>query len=214
MQRALIVIDVQNEYVTGNLPIGYPDVGESLDNIAAAMDAATGAGVPVVVVQHAAPENSPIFARGSEGFALHPTVAGRPFDHLVEKALASSFDGTDLADWLAAKGVDTLTIAGYMTQNCDESTARDAASRGLTVEFLSDATGTLAMSNNAGSVSAEELHRHVLVVMATNFASVVTTDEWIGALHKGEPLECPNLIASTEAGREEAVRRSNARSVA
>ncbi|AJT62110.1 hypothetical protein T261_0420 [Streptomyces lydicus] len=206
MKRALLVIDVQNEYVTGNLPIGYPDVKESLGNIGSAMDTAAEAGIPVVVVQQAAPETSPIFARGSDGFALHETVAIRAYDHLVEKALPSSFAGTGLDDWLAARGIDTLTIVGYMTQNCDESTARDAAHRGYAVEFLSDATGTLAMSNRAGSVTAEELHRAVLVVMQSRFASVATTAEWIEAVRGdgSDALEKPNIFASTEAGRQAA----------
>ena len=64
-RRALIVIDAQNEYVTGDLPIEYPDVQTSLANIGRAMDAARAAGVPVVVVQHLAPAGSPVFARGS-----------------------------------------------------------------------------------------------------------------------------------------------------
>jgi nicotinamidase-related amidase len=46
-RRALIVIDVQNEYVTGDLPIEYPDVNVSLANIGRAIDAAARHDVPV-----------------------------------------------------------------------------------------------------------------------------------------------------------------------
>jgi nicotinamidase-related amidase len=46
-KRALIVIDVQNEYVTGKLRIEYPDVQTSLANIGQAMDAARDAGIPI-----------------------------------------------------------------------------------------------------------------------------------------------------------------------
>ena len=201
MNRALIVIDVQNEYVSGNLPIGYPELSESLKNICSAMDAAKDAGIPIVVVQQVAGESSPIFARGSHGFELHEVITMRSYDHLVEKTLPSSFTGTDLAHWLANRDIDTIVIAGYMTQNCDESTARDAAHRGLTVEFLSDATGTLAMSNNAGSVSAEQLHRTVLMVLQSRFAAVGTTQEWIDAVAGGTPLPRPNIFASTQAAR-------------
>jgi nicotinamidase-related amidase len=200
-KRSLVVIDVQNEYVTGNLPIGYPDPVESLKNIGAAMDAAAAARIPIVVVQQVAPERSPIFARGSHGHELHEVVTSRSYDHLVEKMLPSAFTGTDLADWLAARDVDTIVIAGYMTQNCDESTARDAVHRGLAAEFLADATGTLALSNRAGSVCAEDLHRAVLVVLQSRFAAVGTTQEWIHAIGGGTPLERPNIFSSTEAGR-------------
>ncbi|WP_459745330.1 isochorismatase family protein, partial [Pseudomonas sp. 3A(2025)] len=76
-KRALIVIDVQNEYFTGNLPIEYPDPQQSLANIGRAIDAAQAHRIPVVLVRHLASADSPLFARGSEGAALHPAVAGR-----------------------------------------------------------------------------------------------------------------------------------------
>lgn len=204
VNRALLVIDVQNEYISGNLPIGFPHPEVSLANVGKAMDAAAEAGIPVVVVQQTAPEGSPIFARGSHGFDLHPVVGSRGHDHMIEKTLPSCFTGTDLAGWLTDHGVDTIAIAGYMTQNCDESTARDAAHRGLNVEFLSDATGTLAMSNHAGSLGAEELHTAVLVVLQSRFASVVSTDEWIQAVKYGTPTPRPDIFTSTQAGRDAA----------
>ena len=55
-----------------------------------------------------------------------------------------------------------MTVAGYMTHMCCDTTASKAAHLGLKVEFLSDATGTLPVKNSAGEVSAEELHRSTL----------------------------------------------------
>jgi len=199
--RALVVIDVQNEYVSGNLPIAYPELSESLVNIGVAMDTAVALGMPVVVVQQVAPETSPIFAKGSHGYALHEVVTSRSYDHHVEKTLPSVFVGTDLAPWLEARSIDTIVIVGYMTQNCDESTARDALHRGLAVEFLSDATGTLAMANQQGSLGAEELHRAVLLVLQSRFAAVSTTREWVDAVHNGTDLERSNVVASTAIAR-------------
>jgi nicotinamidase-related amidase len=200
-RRALVVIDVQNEYVTGDLPIEYPDVQTSLANIGRAMDAARAAGVPVVVVQNIAPASSPLFARGSAGAQLHPVVASREHDHHVEKSLPSAFAQTDLADWLAARGVDTLTIVGYMTHNCDASTAFEATHRGLKVEFLVDATGSVPYENDAGVASAEEIHRVFSVVMQSRFAAVATTDAWLAALEAGVPLPGGNIYASNQKAR-------------
>ncbi len=202
MGRALVVIDVQNEYVTGSLPISYPPVDESLARIEQAIDTADAAGIPVVFVQQRAPASSPIFAEGSDGAALHPVVAGRRHDLLVSKALPSAFADTELESWLGEHDVDTIAIAGYMTQNCDESTARDAAQRGYRVEFLSDATGTLAFANEAGAVDARTLHETVLVVLQSRFASVVTTDEWSEAVTGGgTALTGSSIYASTAAAR-------------
>ncbi|MER5884080.1 isochorismatase family protein [Streptomyces sp. NPDC001941] len=200
MKRALVVIDVQNEYITGGLPIGYPAPALSLANIAIAMDAAAAAGIPVVVVQHAAPEQSPVFGRGGHGHGLHESVASRHHDHLVEKALPSSFAGTGLADLLAREGVDTLTIVGYMTQTCVESTTRDAVHRGYAVEVLSDATGALPLANRVGAMSADQVHHAVLVVLQTFFAYVATTGEWCAAVRAKAPLGRADFAAATDAG--------------
>jgi nicotinamidase-related amidase len=205
MRRALLVIDVQNEYVTGNLPISYPAVSGSLSRIAQAVEAANEAGIPVVVVRQTAPAGSPIFAHGSHGAELHETIAELPRSLLLPKALPSCFVGTILDEWLREREVDTVTIVGYMTQNCDESTARDAAHRGYRVEFLTDATGTLAFENEAGSVSAQTLHETVAVVLQSRFAAVATTDEWCLAVESHLPLQGSSIYASTQRGRAESV---------
>ncbi|CAH2777999.1 MAG: Amidases related to nicotinamidase [uncultured Paraburkholderia sp.] len=195
-RRALIVIDVQNEYVSGDLPIEYPDIHSSLANIGRAMDAARAA-----AVQNFAPAGSPLFARGSEGAQLHPVVASRERDHYVEKSLPSAFTGTDLADWLAARQIDTLTVAGHMTHNCDASTINHAVHAGLAVEFLHDATGSVPYENSAGFASAEDIHRVFCVVLQSRFAAVAGTDEWLAALRSGVPLERGNIYASNQKAR-------------
>lgn len=200
-RRALIVIDVQNEYVSGNLPIEYPDTQSSLANIGRAMDAARAAGVPVVVVQNIAPASSPLFARGSDGAQLHPVVSERPHDHQVEKSLPSAFSGTDLGDWLAAREIDTLTVVGYMTHNCDASTINHAVHAGLAVEFLHDATGSVPYENSAGFASAQDIHRVFSVVLHSRFAAVASTDAWIAAVQSGVPLERGNIYASNQKAR-------------
>jgi hypothetical protein len=57
---------------------------------------------------------------------------------------------------------------------------RQAVHLGYAVNFLSGATGTLAVSNAAGSVTAEELHRAILVTQQMWFAKVMGTGKWVG----------------------------------
>ncbi|MFA9440178.1 cysteine hydrolase family protein [Uliginosibacterium sp. sgz301328] len=178
-RRALIVIDVQNEYFTGGLQVEYPDPALSLANIGRAMDAAREAGIPVIVVQHTAPPAAPIFRKGTHGWELEASIAARPHDHYVEKNWPSAYVGTDLGEWLARHEIDTLTVVGYMTQNCVDSTIKQAMHAGLTVEFLYDATGAVPYANEAGSVSAETIHRTLAVIYQSNFAAVLDTDQWL-----------------------------------
>lgn len=195
-RRALIVIDVQQEYFTGRLPVTFPDPQISLANIGRAIDAATDAGTPVIVIQHDAPEGSPIFAVGSPGWELHDVVASRRHDVMFHKRVPGSFTGTGLEDWLREHQIDTLTVTGYMTNMCVDTTSRQAAHLGLRVEILSDATGTLDYANEVGSVTAEQVHTATLTVLHSALAAVGTTDAWIAALG-GDPLPGSNLVAST-----------------
>lgn len=181
MKRALLVIDVQNEYFTGKLPVTYP-LG-SLDNILKAMDAAAAHQMPRIVIQHTNGEvEAKTFVPQTDGWQIHPLVAAKPGNQVMEKTYPGSFTGTGLDVLLKKAGIDTVVICGYMTQMCCDTTARQAAHLDYQVEFLSDATGTLDFANYAGSVSAEQLHKTILVVQAMRFSKVMTTQEWIGAL--------------------------------
>jgi nicotinamidase-related amidase len=180
MSRALLVIDVQNEYFTGALPITHP--AGHLKRILKVMDAAEGK-IPTVVIQHHfADPTKPFFQKGSPGWELHPEVAARPRQIRVEKTMPGSFTNTPLEAWLREQGIDTVTIAGYMTHMCCDTTAREAVHRGFNVEFLSDATGTLPLSNSAGRVTAEELHRSILCAQQMLLSEVLPCSKWIKRL--------------------------------
>jgi len=195
-RRALVVIDVQEEYVSGKLLIEHPPVAQSLAAIARAIDAAHAAGVPVFAVQHTEAPGASLFAEGSPGWALHEVVASRPHDRLIRKSAPSVFSGTGLADALAAARIDTLAVAGYMTHNCNASTIFEAAHRGFAVEFLADASGALSYANAAGRAGAEEIQRVFSVVFHSRFAAVTSTADWIAAVRDGRSIERDSIPAS------------------
>ncbi|MBF0134440.1 MAG: cysteine hydrolase [Magnetococcales bacterium] len=195
-RRALIVIDVQNEYVTGNLVIEYPDLGTSLRNIERIAKAAQQAGIPVIVVRHNAPEDAPIFAKGSAGWQLHPIAARLDAAHFIDKRHPSVFAGTDLRDWLQSHKIDIISLVGFMTHNCLDATSREAFHEGWQVEFIHDATGSVSYANRVGQVSAEEIHKAFIVVQQARFAAVLDTDEWIDNLASGHQPERDDIFHS------------------
>lgn len=181
MSRALLVIDVQREYFEGALPIRHP--AGHLESILEVMDAAKRANIPTVVVRHHQPEaDSPLFRLGSDMWQLHSEVEGRPRDVLIDKQLPGSFTNTTLDQFLKERGVDTVCIAGYMTQICCDTTARQAFHRGYKVEFLRDATGTLDVANKAGSVTAEQLHESILVAQQMFISDVIDQETWLARI--------------------------------
>ncbi len=161
MKRALLVIDVQNDYFFGRHTVTYP--AESFLNIQRAMDIACQAGIPIALILHTAPQPTMReFRRGTPGWQMPEEISSRPHDIVIEKHLPGAFTGTRLEAWLREQGADTVVIAGYMTQMCCDTTARQAVHLGFAVEFLADATGTHDVENDAGSVTAEELHRAIM----------------------------------------------------
>ncbi|MCM6763565.1 isochorismatase family protein [Rathayibacter sp. ZW T2_19] len=201
-RRALILVDVQQEYFAGPLEIRFPPHASSLPRIAAVIDAATAAGLPIAAFQHSAGEGAPVFAPGTEGFELHPEIERRRTDDWtsITKQYGTVFAGTDLLAWLRERDVDTITLVGYMTNNCILASAAEAETHGLAAEVLSDATGAIAISNAAGSVDAETVHTTLLALLNSNFAAVGTTNELMRAISAGEALPKSDLGTSAVAG--------------
>lgn len=197
-RRALIVIDAQQEYFTGLLPIQYPPREDSIQRIAAAVEAAEQAGIPVVMVQHSSGEDAPVFNPGKQEWQLHHSLEERRSTDwkTVVKQYSSVFPGTGLAEWLHENGVDTIALAGYMTNNCVIASASDAEIHGFTTEVLSDATGAINISNSAGTVDAKTVHTTLMALLNSNFAAVADTADWRGAVQAGQPLEKSNLVES------------------
>ncbi|PYE17463.1 nicotinamidase-related amidase [Williamsia limnetica] len=206
-RRALIVVDIQQEYFEGPLEIQYPPREESLANTVKAISVARENDVPVVVVQHQMPEGAPVFVEGSKGWSLHPDIEAGvdPASKRVHKVYGSVFAGTDVAEWLRENNIDTITIAGFMTNNCDLATAVEAEGLGFAAEILSDASGAIHLANEAGNVSAETLHSTLMVLLQSNFAAVATTSQWSDAVRGETELPKSNLVVSAMEGRSVAV---------
>ena len=176
---ALIVIDVQEEYFGGLLPIGYPPREESLGRIGAAMDHASSTGVPVVVVRHIGEPGGATFQPGTPTQALRPEIAARPSDHIIDKHLPGSFTGTDLEPWLRERGIEHITIVGYMTNVCCDTTARQALHMGMSAAIIHDAVGVPAMpAVDGGVVDPETLQRAALAPLGLIGVEMITTEEW------------------------------------
>lgn len=201
--RALIVIDVQQEYFDGLLPIQYPPREESIAHVRTAIEAAERAEIPVVIVQHELPAESPIFATGSATAANHPGVAAHEdrAAQRVGKQYSSIFAGTGLADRLREQDVDTVTLVGYMTNNCVLASAADAEPLGFAVEVLSDATGAIDLANDVGRAPAQQVHETLMALLHSNWAAVADTTAWTTALQAGDPLGKSDLVTSADRGR-------------
>ncbi|OAH15143.1 isochorismatase family protein [Streptomyces jeddahensis] len=166
MRRALIVVDVQNDFCEG----GSLAVAGGAD-VAAAITELIGqapAGYRHVVAtrdHHIAPgdhfSDRPDFRHswpahcvaGTEGVGFHPNfapaVASGGVDAVFDKgayaAAYSGFEGVDengtpLADWLRDRQITEVDVVGIATDHCVRATALDAVREGFRTQVLLDLT--------------------------------------------------------------------------
>ena len=146
MTKALLVIDLQNDYFPGGkFPLWNTDV--VLTNIEKAIKAARTKGIPVIHIQHIANPKmgiAPFFNQGTDGVNIYPRVlAAAPDAPVVVKEHADSFFGTKLEETLSGLGVDELLICGMMTQNCVTHTAISKSAEKYKVTVLTDCCTTV-----------------------------------------------------------------------
>jgi len=117
--------------------------------------------LPVIHVVHESRKpNAAIFAPGSPALEIHPDARPTSGEPVVQKDLPGSFTGTKLEELLRAQGIERVVLAGFMTQMCVDTTARQAAHLGFRVTVLSDATAAMGVKGPEGkTISAEQVHR-------------------------------------------------------
>lgn len=189
---ALIVIDMQNDFLLEDSPFLTPGGLTILPNTKRLITACRGKGVPVIYTAHVH-ENPQVdggltaewwpelkmgkaLVSGTKGAEIHSDLVPQKGEKVVRKHRYSAFYNTDLETVLRCLGIEDLIVTGVMTNICCESTARDAFYRDFRVFFLADATGTIK----------EDLHLGSLRALAYAFAWVTTTDDILRALRARE----------------------------
>ena len=146
MKKALLLIDLQNDYFPGGkFPLWNTDV--TLNNIEQAINAAKVKNIPIIHIQHIANSEmgiAPFFNKGSEGAKIHSRIIeAAPNAPIVIKEFADSFVKTNLEEILTGLGVDELLVCGMMTQNCVTHTAISKAAEKYKVSILPDCCTTV-----------------------------------------------------------------------
>lgn len=173
-KTALLVIDFQNEYFTGKMPI--PDGKTALANTRKLITFADAHKMPVFHVQHIAPAGSAVFALDGQTVKFHPDMQPRKQDTVLQKTTVSVFGSTDLDKRLKSAGIENLIISGLMTHACVAGAARDAAPLGYTVLVASDASATREITRfNGKTVDKDALHNAALAEVEDTFGDVMTT---------------------------------------
>ena len=171
MSRALVIVDVQNDFCEGG---SLAVAGGAA--VARAISAHTAAGGYAHVVatrdHHVDPgahfSDSPDFLEswpahcvvGTSGVDLHPDLERGPIEAVFDKGefaaaysgFEGSSDGVGLADWLRDRGVDAVDVVGIATDHCVRATALDAVGAGLSTRVLLELTAGVAEASTEAAL--------------------------------------------------------------
>ena len=181
MARALIVVDVQNDFceggslaVDGGAEVAFR-IGELLHHWSNKDRKAPDYQLVVATRDHHVEpgdhfSDEPDFDRswpahcvvGTDGEAFHPNLDPQPFDAVFlkgERAAAYSgfegrtTDGSTLTDWLRTHDVTDVDVCGLATDYCVRATALDAVRAGFTTRLLESLCAGVAPASTASALS-------------------------------------------------------------
>jgi len=193
-KTVMIVVDMQNDFVAEGAMLRSAQAAAAVPKLASTLNFCREKGIRIVYTAHVHRRDGsdmgmyddlypPIANRaslvdGTPGVEIFPGLAPAPGEHVIKKHRYSAFFATDLDLILREWGIDTVIISGTTTENCCHATARDAMFYNYKVVFLSDCTGTFDYPDvGQGAMSAADVHRATLTILAFSTAHVMTADE-------------------------------------
>jgi nicotinamidase-related amidase len=174
---ALIIVDLQNDFVRVGAPLEVPDARDTIAPNRALIEAFRARNYPVIYTRFISREEDDFFwlwtpecrpdtkccwpghQRSYEGYeGLHDCaeviseLAPAPDDTIIDKYGYGAFHGTDLNERLQAMGVESVLVTGTVTQICVEETAREAFHFGYRTTIVSDAVSSYAPDLHAATL--------------------------------------------------------------
>ena len=149
-RTALVVVDMQNDFVKEGGSLVVPDAEGTIPVIQALLALARESGMKVVFTQDTHTDGDPEWEiwpehvrEGSWGWRIVEELAPREDETVIRKVRYDAFYGTHLDHFLRLWGVDTLVICGTVANICVHYTAASAALRWYDVVVPKDATSAL-----------------------------------------------------------------------
>lgn len=180
---ALVLVDIQQGlddpwYGVRNNPDAEANAGKLLA-------AWREHGWPVVHIQHHSTNpQSPLYP-GKPGTEHKPEVAPVEGEPVMTKNVNSAFIGTELETWLRDQSIEKVVICGLTTNHCVETSTRMSGNLGFDTYLAHDACAAHNLAGVDGSnYSADQVHAMSLANIASEFATVLSTDEIIRSIEE------------------------------
>jgi nicotinamidase-related amidase len=182
MKKALLIIDIQNDYFHGgaNELINSEEASKQAKQL---LEVFRQKALPVIHIQHLSVRpGSSFFVPGTKGAAIHSNVIPLENEKVITKHFPNSFRETELLSYLQELEIGQLIIAGMMSHMCVDATARAAKDLGFDIKIAADACATKDLTIQDQQVKAIDVHHAFMAALNYFYAEVKTTNELIEQL--------------------------------
>lgn len=177
-RTALLVIDAQESF--RYRPYWREDgLASYLERQQALVYGAKRLNVPVVQIFHIE-DTGPFCEASGKVVTMKPLRVDA--EAIFHKRRHSALVGSGLDVWLNQAGIRRLIVSGIRSEQCCETTTRHASDLGYTVDFVSEATLTFAMTDGTGREwSAADIRARTELVLADRFARIASVEDALAA---------------------------------
>ena len=184
----LVLIDFQNEYVDGKMPLGKAGT-QATANARLLLDRARNNTIPVFHISHNGEDNGPIFDPLSSKVDTVASLQPLDGEKTIDKKHPNAFYDTALQELIKSTGKQQIIFAGFMSHMCVSSSVRAAFDLGFENFVCHDACATRDLpkakdsSTNleAQTISADMMHDTAMAALQDIFATLVTTNELVNS---------------------------------
>lgn len=178
-KRALIVIDIQNDYFPGGRWT-LSQMDRAADNAATLIAAMREGGETVVHIRHEFPTaDAPFFAPGSTGAEIHVKVSPKEGEPVVLKHHINSYRDTHLKRLLDERSINEVVICGAMSHMCVDAATRASNDFGYQCTVVHDACASRDLEFEGVAVPAAHAHAAFMAALRFAYARVISTCEWL-----------------------------------
>ena len=122
---AVVLIDFQNEYVNGKMPLGSAGI-KATANARLLLDKARDNNTPIFHIAHHGEENGNVFDPLSSNVAIVDSLQPMDNEKIITKMHPNAFYDTELNALIQATGKQQIIFAGFMSHMCVSSSVRAA----------------------------------------------------------------------------------------
>jgi len=177
MQRALVVVDMQNDYFPGgNMElVGMEAAATKVAHLLAMF---RDRNWPILHIQHLSIRpGSTFFIPETEGVQIHGSVAPLGDEPVITKHYPNSFRETSLQDELHGHAVNDLVVCGAMSHMCIDTTVRAAFDLGFNSIVVADGCATRDLAYDNRIIEAAQVHGAFMAALGAVFARVTELAE-------------------------------------